>query len=86
MPSKWFKNTFAPNVRTKIVSTNQIIILLFHRVVLFKDLPQEAKDAVSKEMQNRTSTYGNDEVKEVSGGYSLVLDEAVVARALKPLF
>ena len=30
--------------------------------------------------------YGNDEVKEVPGGYSLVLDEAVVSRALKPLF
>ena len=55
MASKWFKNTFAPNVRTKIVSTEQIILLLFHRVVLFKNLPDEVQQAVSTKMQEKTN-------------------------------
>jgi hypothetical protein len=56
MASKWFKNTFAPNVRTKIVSTEQIILLLFHRVVLFKDLPDEVQEAVSIKMQEKVAS------------------------------
>lgn len=56
MASKWFKNTFAPNVRTKIVSTEQIILLLFHRVVLFKDLPDEVQEAVNIKIQEKVAS------------------------------
>jgi len=56
MPDKWFENTFAPNCRTKIVSTNQIIELLFHRVTLYEDLPNDAKLAVDAEMAKRNSS------------------------------
>jgi len=56
MPDKWFKNTFAPNARTKILSTNQIIMLLFHRVALYEDLPEDARIAVDAEMEKRNSS------------------------------
>ena len=53
--AKWFKNTFAPTVRTKIVNAEQIILLLFHQVVLFKDLPNDVQDEVSRLMQEKTN-------------------------------
>ena len=45
---KKFKNTFAPNCRTKELTPYQIIRLLFHRVVLYKDLPTEVKHAADE--------------------------------------
>ena len=56
MPDKWFKNTFAPNCRTKILSTNQIITLMFHRVTLYDDLPEDVRIAVDAEMEKRNSS------------------------------
>ena len=64
MASKWFKNTFAPNVRTKIVNAEQVILLLFHRVVLFKDLPQDVQAEVSILMKKKTQSSSNNSTVE----------------------
>lgn len=52
---EWFSSDFAPTVRPKFVNADQVILLLFHRVVLFKDLPDDVAEAVSKRMQEKTN-------------------------------
>lgn len=64
MASKWFSSAFAPTVRPRFVNTDQVILLLFHRVVLFKDLPEDVAEAVSKRMQEKTKSSSNNATVE----------------------
>jgi hypothetical protein len=49
-----FENTFAPNVKKKMLTVDEIIQLLFHRVVLYQDLPPAVKNFVDREIQSKT--------------------------------
>jgi hypothetical protein len=53
---EWFSSDFAPTVRPKFVSTEQVILLLFHQVVHYKDLPEDVRKAVDAEMKKRNSS------------------------------
>lgn len=51
-----FENTFAPHVERKMLTTDQVIQLLNHRVVKYSDLPPAVKNFVDREMQKRTTS------------------------------
>lgn len=53
MPTKSFKNTFAPHVRAKEIRVSGIILGLQTSVFSYKELPAEVQDAVDEEMARR---------------------------------
>lgn len=61
MPTKAFKNTFAPHVEDEEIRVSGIILGLSLGVFHYNELPQEVQDAVEEEMARREAMPDEDE-------------------------